>query len=305
MFKRDSALRLPGMRRLLVIVAVMAGVTTSVVAGGRGAAPALQQGGAPGVLERIGAYIEDYYSRAQSIVADETVLVQPLAADLAPLGFARRVVNELRVEWNPQAADPRERATAVRQMLKVSGPTLFEPDQEECADPPSVTPEPLAFLLPANREQWRFQNGKGARVDGRSAVTLEYRPRQRKPVEIIVDGDCLFTDLSGHTGGRLWIDETTGEILRMEEQLLGYVDVKIPREHWKRGRPEQLTYQRVTTSIRYSRVVFTDPEETLLLPASIDTTEVYSNPRTGTMRLRISQQFANYRRFVTASRIVP
>jgi hypothetical protein len=49
-------------------------------------------------------------------------------------------------------------------------------------------------------------------------------------------------------------------------------------------------------------VPFTNPDETLVLPASIDTITIIRN--SGSPRLQISQTFGNYRRFVTGSRIV-
>ena len=64
-----------------------------------------------------------------------------------------------------------------------------------------------------------------------------------------------------------------------------------------------MTIERADSSIRYRRVPFSDPDETLLFPATIDTTTIVRN--SGSPRTRISQSFGNYRRFVTGSRIVP
>lgn len=260
-------------------------------------------------VSRLGRYVEDYYVRAQSIVTEETVVIQPLNADLTGVGFPRRAVYELRVEWDPAAPTSHERATAVRRLLKATGPRLFEPGEEACADPPSITPEPLAFLLPDNQREWTFVMGKPDRVDGRTAMTVEYRRRDARPPTIVVDNDCLFTDLSGQTAGKLWADPETSEVMRIDERLLGMVDVKIPKELQKpKGlsrRPEAVTYERVTSSTRYKRVPFTNPDEVLLLPASIESVTVHRSDTGGASRLRITQTFANYQRFVTESRILP
>ena len=69
------------------------------------------------------------------------------------------------------------------------------------------------------------------------------------------------------------------------------------------GGSPYMTIERADSSIRYRRVPFTDPDETLMLPSSIDTTTIVRN--SGSPRVRISQTFGNYRRFVTGSRIVP
>src|SRR3954464_3825950 len=96
-------------------------------------------------VTRVGAYVQQYYSRAQSIVAEETVVLQPLQSDLTAEGFARRLVYDLRVDWNPHAPGD-ERATVRRELVSAKGPALGPPKQPDCMDPRSVSPEPLAFL---------------------------------------------------------------------------------------------------------------------------------------------------------------
>jgi hypothetical protein len=254
-------------------------------------------------VTRLGRYVEDYYTRAQSIVTEETVVIQPLAMDLTGVGFPRRAVYELRVEWDPSAATADARAVAVRELIKATGPALFDRGQEECGDPPSITPEPLAFLLPQNQRDWNFVLGRPGRVDGRSAMTIDYTRRDLHPPRVIRDKDCLFTDLSGQTAGRLWADPSTSEIFRVDERLLGMIDVKIPKELQQRGRPRELTYERLNSSVRYKRVPFTNPDEQLLLPASIETLQVHRS-NNGSSRLRITQTFAKYRRFVTETKLI-
>ena len=81
------------------------------------------------------------------------------------------------------------------------------------------------------------------------------------------------------------------------------VDVKIPKDLQKKGRPTQVTYERMNSSVRYKRVRFTNPDEELLLPASIETLQVHRSD-SGSSRLRITQTFAKYRRFVTSTRVI-
>lgn len=265
------------------------------------ARPMLAQSDDP--VSRLGRYVETYYARAQSLVTEETVVVQPLASDLTGVGFPRRAVYELRVEWDPAAPSADERAVVVRHLIKASGPALFESGEEECADPPSITPEPLGFLLPDSRDDWAFTMRRPGRVDGRPAMVLEYTRRESHPPRVIQDNDCLFTDLSGQTAGRLWADPDTAEIFRMDERLVGMVDVKIPKPLQKKGRPTDITYERMQSSVRYRRVAFTDPDEQLLLPRSIETLQVHRS-NSGVSRLRVTQTFEKYRRFVTSSRLL-
>ena len=54
-------------------------------------------------------------------------------------------------------------------------------------------------------------------------------------------------------------------------------------------------------AIRYRTVAFSDPDEVLLLPESIDT---FTMVRGGLQSTRRSQTFADYRRFVTGGRVI-
>src|SRR4051812_6386587 len=64
-----------------------------------------ESAGVTDTLARVGAYLESYYGRAQSVIVQEQVLIQPLRSDLSGEGFPRRVVNELRIEWDPSSED--------------------------------------------------------------------------------------------------------------------------------------------------------------------------------------------------------
>ena len=55
------------------------------------------------------------------------------------------------------------------------------------------------------------------------------------------------------------------------------------------------------TTTRYKTVAFTDPDEVLLLPESINSTIVITG---GLQSTRRSQVYSDYRRFITASRVV-
>jgi hypothetical protein len=52
----------------------------------------------------------------------------------------------------------------------------------------------------------------------------------------------------------------------------------------------------------YRRATFTDPNETLMLPTTKQTMVVFRN--IGKDRVRTSQTFTNYRRFLTGGRVV-
>src|SRR5262245_60191693 len=96
-------------------------------------------------VTRVSGYVEQYYSRAQSIVTNEEVTVQRVNRDMSFDGFARRLVYELRVEWDPTVDGDESPAKVTRQLLTINGRPPKKGDKPECMDPRSVSPEPLAF----------------------------------------------------------------------------------------------------------------------------------------------------------------
>ena len=253
-------------------------------------------------LTRVGSYVEQYYARAQSIVAEESVILQPLRSDLTADGFARRLVYELRVDWKPDAP-PDERAVVVRELVSAKGPPLGPPKQPDCMDPRSVSPEPLAFLLPGRQQKFSWRVAGMGRVDGREALMIDYKPLASEPPRVDWDRDCATIDLPGRTAGRIWSDSSTSEILRYDEHLVGWTDIPAPRDKQHFGSAMWYTVERADTSIRYKPVTFTDPDERLLLPSEITSVAVIRN--SGLPRLRTTQTFSNYRRYVTGARLVP
>jgi hypothetical protein len=277
-------------------------VFVSIVAIAAAGAQLAAQQTEPFVVARIGDYVERYYARAQRIIADETVVVQPLTRDLGFDGFARHLVYELRLEWNPDAETPDDMATVVRRLLSARGPRLGPPNQPDCLDPQTISPEPLAFLLPARRHKYRFTMRGLDRLDGQPAMKIDYRPIAPEPPQVEWEGECGRINLPGRIRGRVWADPVTSEVLRFDESLVGQVDLPAPPKR-RPNAPLSFTLERADTTTVYKRVTFEDPPETLLLPLRVESVTVIRN--SGVPRLRITQNFSNYRRFVTDSRILP
>ena len=213
-------------------------------------------------LARLGRYVEHYYSRARSVVAEETVMLQPLQSDMTMTGIPRRLVYELRVEWNPSVEGDESPATVTRRLLTVNGRPPRKDEKPECMDPRSVSPEPLAFLLPDRREKFAFTGAGLGRVDGRDALMVDYRSLHAGKPTV----EC-----------RLWADPQSAAVVRIDEQLMGMVDLPIPRKHQRVNGALYMTLERANMSIRYRSVTFSDPDETLLLPAEIISSSMWRN----------------------------
>lgn len=291
--------------RLRPIVRGVAGVTTlCALSFARATAGAqVPPPSGAGALDRVSRYVQDYYGRAQTLMAEETVTLQHLQSDLSPDGLSRRLVYDLRVEWTPGSDTEAAHANVVRQLLRIGSRPAKPEEKPECLDPRAVSPEPLAFLLPERREKFRFNVSGRARLGRRDALVLEYLPAADDPPVVTGDKTCISMDVPSRSRGRLWIDPESDAILRMDESLVGPTDVRVPRALQSIGGALVITIDRADTSTQYAPVVFDDPPETLMLPSRINSLSVIR--ASGVQRLRITQEFRNYRRFLTASRIVP
>jgi hypothetical protein len=91
-------------------------------------------------------------------------------------------------------------------------------------------------------------------------------------------------------------------VLRLERHLDGLGEVRVSfAQQRKHNLPHFMTMERYDTAIRYRPIAFTDPDESMLLPESIDTTVVW---RGGMESTRRRQEYTGYRRFLTGGRIV-
>jgi hypothetical protein len=287
----------------LAVVASVAGYACWVSAAPQ--APDVQ-----GLITHVGERVADYCRRAQSVIFVEHSTVQPIQWNWAPEGFSRTVESELRVEFAAAGGDVLPDAKVIRDIRRINGRAPRERDKKDrsgCTDPNPLSPEPLAFLLPAHRGEYRFTSVRGGREKDRAALIVDFMSANRtSSAELIEDerghDDCF--DWSGPlaTSGRVWVDATTHEVLRVERHIDGPVDLHVP---WKLQRRYNLAgwvvLERDDLTMRYKTVAFTDPEEVILLPESIDSLTVL---RGGLQSVRRTETFSDYRRFVTKGRVI-
>ena len=261
------------------------------------------------VLDRIADHVRGYYSRAQSLVGLETVNLQPVARDFSADGHARRLVYQMRLEWVPPENGEAPAATMVRELLTVNGRKPKPKDKPKCSDPRESWDEPLAMFLPEVRNTYEFKWAGIGRTDGRPSVSLDFREKPvkaaRAPEADWIHGEqeeCVSVAVPGRTRGRVWADRRD-----RRGAPAGSIDRRILRSaRAARGTgplaDTALTLERSDTSIRYRRVSFRDPDEAMMLPASINTLTVWRGGNAQPMRK--TQTFADYRRFVTGGRLV-
>ena len=257
-----------------------------------------------GLLARVGERIEAYYQRAQSIVCIETVQLVTMDQGFAPSPHTRRLVYELRVSWDKAGdGDATPEANVLRQLRSIDGRQPKPGEEPGCLDPKPVSLDPLSFLLPHHQSDYKFTyKGVGRTGDGRTAVMVDYAPAGKPPPEITWKDSCVEINVPARTTGRVWIDRFGGDVLRIDETVMGPFDVAVPESQRRKGASDSLILDRADSSIRYKMVTFTDPDEIVLLPESIELMSVIRGA--GTPRLRTTQRFTGYQRFVTGGRVV-
>ena len=265
------------------------------------------------LLARVSERIEQYYRRAQKIVCLEKASVQQISGNFGVTGFARVTESELRVE--AETTDDSETPTGakvVRQIVRVNGKPPREKDKKDragCTDPNPLSAEPLAFLLPGNREGYTFMSGGFGKGKDRDSLMLDFvtvvdkKDRDGKLVESERGiEDCFSVTVPAPMRGRIWVDATNFEVRRLEQHLSGLGEVRVSfAQQRKHNLPSSLVMERYDTAIRYRPIAFTDPDEAMLLPESIEIVEVW---RSGLGSVRRRQEYSDYRRFLTAGRIV-
>ena len=261
------------------------------------------------ILQRAGERVERYFLRAQSIVCLEVVHLQPITSGWTSDGVGRTVESELRLSWEPAAdGTPSTEAQMMRRLLKVNGQEPRKDDWNNCTSPEQEAQEPqaLSLLLPGQRPDYTFSLAGQAVLDRRAAVMIDYRLMRKVTVEsAMIEGrdDCISFNLEGGMRGRLWIDEETFDVLRLDQGLGGLVDIPLPRKATLRGGgPTSWTMERWDTSIRFKQVAFENPTETLVLPESQSSLRITRG--SGSPRLRTMTRYKNYQRFLTSGRVV-
>jgi hypothetical protein len=253
------------------------------------------------VLKQASESAERYFERAQSLICLENVRVQIVGPDLSSeRGRARNLRFETRVAWEAATGGTFPEPTTQRQLVKVGGRPPNAKDKPGCMDPKDVSPEPLSILLPENHKEYAFALEGRARAGKRPAVVLTYKSVSVGQVTAKATGpDCWSAELPGRARGKFWIDTETGAILRHDTSLHGLVDIVLPPE---RGRPivPTMTIERLESSTVYRAVKFSDPDETIMLPHTVDKLQVVRNAD----NVRMRHEFSEYQRFTTSVRIV-
>ena len=261
------------------------------------------------LVSQVGERVAAYYQRAQRLVCTERSTVVPIGKDWSLQGFARTVESELRVEMEEADGDTLPAARVTRQIRRVNGrePSARDTrDRSGCTDPTPLSPEMLNFLLPGYRDDYRFTAVRDGRERNRAALIIDFASAERtsRP-ELIEDeyghDDCFDWKGPVAVAGRVWVAADTRDVLRLDRRVTGPTDVRVPaRLQRKYQFSPWLTIDRDDLTMRYKEVAFSDPDETIVLPESVESITILRSSLQSTRR---TQVFSDYRRFLTTSRV--
>lgn len=263
------------------------------------------------VLARVGERVAEYYKAVQNVVCYEKSTVQPISSGFSIDGFARTTESELRIESATDGdGDAAKEPAFVRKIVRINGRTPRERDKTDsagCTDPNPLTPEPLAFLLPEKQHDYQFSSVTFGKGKERNLLILDFTvPGSRRDGELTADPsghpNCFNTTVYATERGRVWIEASTYDVVRIERHVVGPVTIRVSDElQRKHDLPYSIVLDRHDVTIQLKVATFKDPDETLLLPDSIDMLMLF---RGGLQSTHRHQQFSEYHRFLTGGRLV-
>jgi hypothetical protein len=262
------------------------------------------------LMTQVGARVAEYYRYAQSVMCVERSTVLPIQSNWAVDGFSRTVESELRLESEAADGDALPEAKVIRDIRRINGRPPRARDMKDrtgCTDPTPVSPEPLAFLLPGHRSEYRFTSVRDGSEKDRAALLIDFISTNRTSRPELVEDerghdDCFDWKGPVATRGRVWVDATTHEVLRVDRRIDGPVDVRVPWTLQRRyNLPAWVVIQRDDLTMRYKAVAFSDPDEVMLLPES---TESLTLLRGGLQSTRRTETLSSCHRFLTKGRVI-
>jgi hypothetical protein len=256
------------------------------------------------ILKSVGESVERYHAALFSIRFTETWRWEELSKEFTPKEAREFVYDDYVIGGKEAGVEGDDSGQIVRRLLKVNGKPA-RPGRRGRDEPAPTSHTFLTFLRPEHQKDFAFTPDGEEDCAGRRCHVLSYRilrPQQRGAV-----WKGRSFKVFGPMAGRLWVDAENSDVLAWELRLTEPVEFNSPNAITlgplgRFGPSRKLRYERDDFTVRFRRVEFKDPAQTLLLPESTEWVRVLTGA--SRPRVRITQTFTDYQRFVSDVKII-
>ncbi|MEA2205130.1 MAG: hypothetical protein QOE77_1906 [Blastocatellia bacterium] len=262
------------------------------------------------LLDRVRNRIHEYHEALFNLTVIETVTQQQLHDDATPKGKPRSMMFESVILHRQSAGRQKENDTApiiTRTLQSINGrPAKPEAPKRrsKCVDtdPAPAYGDPLSFLLAETVSESTLAYLGEEDLDGsRTAVVSITTPRAADPVTLVEKDNCFRLSRGLQRKATVWIDLKTFDVLQLRWELVETFNGKLPAGVAKVGilpvfRPRRdVAFERSDFLIRFRPVTFPNPMQTLLLPATSESTWIIKGG--GIAGFKTNTEYSRYRRF--------
>ena len=256
------------------------------------------------ILDKVGEGVARYQAELFRITFTETLRQEELREDMTPKKSKEYDFDTVVLREALSADEEDFYPKPVRRLKTIDG----KPSKKRLGPEVNFFVSSLGFLLPKHRGLGRLR----FTLDGEEAEAGRklYRIRMLSPGE----GEPRVVWKRRAVGLRfrvvapyvytIWVDAETFDVLRLESHLAAPFEFDGPRAFGfgRLGPSRHFKYAAQDYSVRFHRQQFKDPEQTLLVPDSVEWVTVVegaSRPRT-----RATLRFSNYQRFRSDVKVI-
>jgi hypothetical protein len=262
------------------------------------------------LIKKIGERVKENLDSMFSVAFSESIRMQELKADMSAKGRQKHFFYESILTNRPASANAANYQPVFIRTLKsingkpIKGQTSVEVSKCEETNPQPTYEDPLAFLLPKNQSNYIFSYGGEANLEGRESIVLFVSEKPvSEPLAVVEKDDCLFLSRPLQIKGKIWVDSKTYDVIQTQWEQAENFSTVLPKKTVKKGiipllRPAvTLSYDKQDFTIRFRRVKFENPDQTLLLPYSSESVWITKGMKLEGMRTEI--EYTRYRTFKT------
>jgi hypothetical protein len=260
------------------------------------------------LLDRVRNRIHEYHETLFNLTVMETVTQQQLHDDATPKGKPRSMMFESVILHRQSAGRQEETVPIITRTLQSINGKPSKPEapkqRSKCVDTDPVPGygDPLSFLLAKNVSESTLAYLGENDLDGsKTAVVSLTTPRPTDPVTLVEKDNCFRLSRGLQRKATIWIDLKTFDVLQLRWELVETFNGKLPAGVAKVGilpvfRPRRhVAFERSDFLIRFRPVKFPNPMQTLLLPATSESTWIIKGG--GIAGFKTNTEYSRYRRF--------